>query len=134
VGRCLVREARAALLDDWRRFPAWLGPGLVARLPVAVTAVAFLAFLWWFARREFGNRAACFAVLILATGGEWLAFSQVGVPDLPMTAAFSAAMLLALPWVTRGDGRWLPAAGALLGFAALAKGLVPLALAAPLAP
>ncbi len=115
-------------------FRLGLGADLSPRLPVAATAVAFLAFFWWFTRREFGSRAAWFAALILATGGEWLAFSQVGVTDLPMTAAFSAAMLLALPWVTRGDGRFLPAAGALLGFAVLAKGLVPLALAAPLAP
>jgi 4-amino-4-deoxy-L-arabinose transferase-like glycosyltransferase len=115
-------------------FRLGLGPDLSPRLPVAVTALAFLVFFWWFARREFGNRAAWFAALILATGGEWLAFSQVGVTDLPMTATFSAAMLLALPWATRGDGRFLPAAGALLGFAVLAKGLVPLALAAPLAP
>ena len=111
-----------------------LGPDLAPRLPIALTAVAFLAFFWLFVRREFGSRAAWFAVLILATGGEWLAFSQVGVMDLPMTAAFSAAMLLAMPWVTRRDGRFLPAAGALLGLAVLAKGLVPLALAAPLAP
>jgi 4-amino-4-deoxy-L-arabinose transferase-like glycosyltransferase len=34
--------------------------------------------------------------------------------------------------VARRDGKFLPAAGALLGLAALAKGLVPLALAAPL--
>jgi 4-amino-4-deoxy-L-arabinose transferase-like glycosyltransferase len=115
-------------------FRTGLGPDLAPRLPIALTAVAFLAFFWWFVRREFGSRAACFATLILATGGEWLAFSQVGVTDLPMTATFSAAMLLALPWVTRGDGRFLPAAGALLGLAVLAKGLVPLALAAPLAP
>ncbi len=115
-------------------FRLGLGPDLSPRLPVAATALAFLVFFWWFARREFGSRAAWFAVLILATGGEWLAFSQVGVTDLPMTATFSAAMLLALPWVTRGDGRFLPAAGALLGLAVLAKGLVPLVLAAPLAP
>jgi 4-amino-4-deoxy-L-arabinose transferase-like glycosyltransferase len=115
-------------------FRLGLGPDLSPRLPVASTALAFLVFFFWFARREFGSRAAWFAVLILGTGVEWLAFSQVGVTDLPMTATFSAAMLLALPWVTRRDGRFLPAAGVLLGFAVLAKGLVPLALAAPLAP
>ena len=64
---------------------------------------------------------------------EWLAFSQIGVTDLPLAATFSAAMLLALPWVANGDTRWLPWAGAFLGLAVLAKGLVPLALAAPLA-
>jgi len=51
---------------------------------------------------------------------------------LPLTATFSAAMLLCLPWVGRRDPRYLPAAAAMLGFAVLAKGLVPLALAVPL--
>jgi 4-amino-4-deoxy-L-arabinose transferase-like glycosyltransferase len=50
-----------------------------------------------------------------------------------MTAAFSAAMLLALPWVSKGDPRPLPLAGGLLALAVLAKGLVPLVLAVPLA-
>ena len=62
----------------------------------------------------------------------WVAYSQIGVTDLPLGAAFSAAMLLALPWVARRDTRQLPAAAAMFGLAVLAKGLVPLALAAPL--
>jgi 4-amino-4-deoxy-L-arabinose transferase-like glycosyltransferase len=48
-----------------------------------------------------------------------------------MTATFSAAMLLALPWIGKRDSRFLPVAGAMLGLAVLAKGLVPLVLAAP---
>ncbi len=62
-----------------------------------------------------------------------MGFSQVGVTDLPLTAAFSAAMLLALPWIGKRDGRYLAAAGASLGLAVLAKGLLPLVLAAPVA-
>ncbi len=54
----------------------------------------------------------------------WLAFSHVAVTDLPMSAAFAAAMLLAL------EGADAPA-GILLGIAVLAKGLVPLALFVP---
>jgi 4-amino-4-deoxy-L-arabinose transferase-like glycosyltransferase len=49
-----------------------------------------------------------------------------------MAAAFSAAMLLALPWVGRRDARHLPVAAALLGLAVLAKGPVALVLAVPL--
>ena len=45
-----------------------------------------------------------------------------------MSAAFSAAMLLSLGWLERGERRWLPLAAALLGVAVLAKGLVPLVL------
>jgi 4-amino-4-deoxy-L-arabinose transferase-like glycosyltransferase len=113
-------------------FRLGLGPDLAPRLPVALLAVAFLAFFWWVLRREFGCMAAGCATLILGTSVEWLVFSQVGVTDLPLAATFSAAMLLALPWVRRGETRWLPWAGAFLGLAVLAKGLVPLALAAPL--
>ncbi|MBV8730288.1 MAG: hypothetical protein JO336_10820, partial [Acidobacteriia bacterium] len=38
-----------------------------------------------------------------------------------------------LPWVAKGDARYLPFTAALLGVAVLAKGLVPLVLALPLA-
>jgi 4-amino-4-deoxy-L-arabinose transferase-like glycosyltransferase len=54
------------------------------------------------------------------------------VTDLPLAATFSAAMLLTLPWIAKGETRLLPAASALLGLAVLAKGLVPLVLAFPL--
>ena len=109
-----------------------LGSELAPRLPGALLAVGFLAFYWWTLRREFGGRAAWLASLILGSSGMWVAYSQNGVTDLPLTATFSAAMLLALPWVARRDTRQLPAAAAMFGFAVLAKGLVPLALAAPL--
>jgi len=115
-------------------FRLGLGTELAPRLPVALLAVAFLAFFWWMVRREFGALAAGMATLILGTCGEWLGFSQVGTPDLPLAVAFSAAMLMLLPWIARKDTRLLPAASALLGLAALAKGLTPLVLAAPVVP
>lgn len=113
-------------------FRVGLGPDLAPRLPVALLAAAFLPFFWWILRREFGSIAAGCATLILGTSVEWMVFSQVGVTDLPLTVTFSVAMLLALPWVRKGDTRWLPWTGFFLGLAVLAKGLVPLALAAPL--
>jgi 4-amino-4-deoxy-L-arabinose transferase-like glycosyltransferase len=113
-------------------FRLGLSPELAPRLPVALLAVAFLAFYRWLLAREFGCRAAWMATLILGTSGMWLGYSQVGVTDLPLTATFSTAMLLCLPWVGRADARYLPAASAMLGFAVLAKGLVPVALAVPL--
>jgi 4-amino-4-deoxy-L-arabinose transferase-like glycosyltransferase len=123
-------------LDYWMSaagFRVGLGPELAPRLPVALLSLAFLGFYWWILRREFGPRPALYAALILGTSLGWLGFGQVGVTDLPMTAAFSVAMLLALPWVSKGDSRPLPLASALLGLAVLAKGLVPLVLAMPLA-
>jgi 4-amino-4-deoxy-L-arabinose transferase-like glycosyltransferase len=113
-------------------FRLGIPPDLAPRLPVALMAVGFLAFYWWILRREFGARAAWFATLILGCCGGWLVYSQVGVPDMPVAAAFSAAMLLALPWIGRRDTRNLPVAAALLGLAVLAKGPVALVLAAPL--
>jgi 4-amino-4-deoxy-L-arabinose transferase-like glycosyltransferase len=114
-------------------FRMGLGPELAPRLPVALASVAFLVLYWWLLRNEFGCRAAWMATLILGTCVAWIGFSQVAVTDLPLAAAFSAAMLLAMPWVTKRDTRYLPAAAAMLGLAVLAKGLVPLVLAAPLA-
>ena len=113
-------------------FRLGLPDSLAPRLPVALLAVAFLVFYWWILNREFGCRPAWTAVLILGTSGLWIGYSQVGVTDIPLAAAFSAAMLLALPWVAKRDTRWLPASSALFGLAVLAKGLVPLPLAVPL--
>jgi 4-amino-4-deoxy-L-arabinose transferase-like glycosyltransferase len=114
-------------------FRLGLGPDLAPRLPVALMSVAFLGFYWWALSREFGCRAASLATVILGSSAAWIGFSQTGVTDLPLTATFAAAMLLALPWIGKRDGRWLPVASALLGAATLAKGLVPIALAAPVA-
>lgn len=110
-----------------------LGPELAPRLPVALLAVAFLAFYWWILNREFGCLAASAATWILATGAAWVGFGYAGVTDLPLAATFSAGMLLALPWIGRGDRRWLPAAAVLLGLAMLGKYGVAAVLAAPLA-
>jgi 4-amino-4-deoxy-L-arabinose transferase-like glycosyltransferase len=114
-------------------FRIGLGPDIAPRLPVALMSVAFLVFYWWMLRREFGCAAAWFAALILATSAGWWAYSQSGVTDLPLSAAFSAAMLLSLPWLARRDQRLLPVAAVMMGLAVLAKGPVALVLAAPLA-
>jgi 4-amino-4-deoxy-L-arabinose transferase-like glycosyltransferase len=113
-------------------FRAGLNPELAPRLPVALLSAGFLLFLFWILRREFGARAAFLSTAILATSAGWLAFSHAAVMDLPLAATYSAAMLLCLPWIERGDRRGLAPAAALLGAAVLAKGLVPLVLAAPL--
>lgn len=114
-------------------FRAGLGEEAAPRLPVALVSVGFLAFYWLALRRRYGARAAWFSTAILGTSAGWLAYSYVAVTDVPLAAAFGAAMLLALDWVETGDRRRLPLAAALLGAAVLAKGLVPLVLALPLA-
>ena len=106
-------------------FRAGLDQDLAPRLPVALLSVGFLVYFWIALRRLFGDRPAFFAVAVLATSAGWLAFSHVAVTDLPMAAAFAAAMLAVL------DGRRPALAGIFLGVAVLAKGLVPLALFLP---
>ena len=106
-----------------------LGPDLAPRLPNTLLGWGFLVFLWLFLRREFGDEAALISAAILGTSAGWVAYSYVAVTDIPLSAMFCAAMLIAL--YRRGIA-WSIAAGALLGLAVLAKGLVPLALFAPL--
>jgi 4-amino-4-deoxy-L-arabinose transferase-like glycosyltransferase len=113
-------------------FRAGVGEDLAPRLPVVLASVAFLVFYWRTLRRHFGGPAARYAAAILGTSAGWLAYSYVAVTDLPMSAAFAAAMLVSLDWVQTRDRRRLPLAAALLGIAVLAKGLVPLVLAVPL--
>lgn len=109
-----------------------LGLELAPRLPVALLSIAFVFFYFNTLKRHYGRSSAGHATLLLATSAGWLAYSRVAVFDLPLAATFSAAMLLALPWVESGDRRRLPAASAMLGLAVLAKGLVPLVLVLPL--
>jgi 4-amino-4-deoxy-L-arabinose transferase-like glycosyltransferase len=113
-------------------FKLGLGEDLAPRVPVALLSVAFLVFFQWILSREFGARAAWTAAIILGTSAAWLGSSFIGTTDLPMSAAFSAAMLLSLEWMETGERRRLPLAAGLLGAAVLAKGLVPLVLALPL--
>ena len=110
-------------------FKAGLGLDLAPRLPVAIVSVAFLIFFFVALRAEFGAQAAFFAAAILATSAGWLAYSHVAVTDLPMSAALAAAMLLVMKKSPKRSDILI--AGALLGLAVLAKGLVPLALFFP---
>ena len=114
-------------------FRLGLGPDLAPRLPVALLSLAFLAFFWWMARRQFGCAVAWTATLILGSSAGWCLYSESGVTDIPLSATFSAAMLIGLAWVAKRDTRLLPLAGALFGLAVLAKGPIGLILAAPLA-
>jgi 4-amino-4-deoxy-L-arabinose transferase-like glycosyltransferase len=141
-------------------FKAGFGAELAPRLPVALASVAFLVYFFVVLRREFGDRAAWYSAVILATSAGWLAYSHVAITDLPMSAAFAAAMLglgsvrplahargsvgHATPvrcssMLARGSETFVRAsgvrasvaAGVMLGLAVLAKGLVPLALFIP---
>lgn len=109
-------------------YKAGLDDDLAPRVPVAMVSIAFLIFFFWIAKSEFGEETAAYASIILATCAGWLANGQIGTTDMPLAATFSTAMLLCL----RPGVRRAAVAGAFLGLAVLAKGLVPLVLAAPL--
>lgn len=109
-------------------FRCGLGPDLAPRVPVALLSLGFVSYFFLLLRRSFGHRAAGMSALMLATSGGWLAYSRIAVPDLPMAATFSAAMLLLMiaeSWPA------FAIAGVLLGLAILAKALVPLVLVVP---
>jgi 4-amino-4-deoxy-L-arabinose transferase-like glycosyltransferase len=110
-------------------FKAGLGVDLAPRLPVALVSIAFLIYFFVVLRREFGDRAAWYSATILATSAGWLAYSHIAITDLPMSAAFAAAMFGL--WTDTGGVRAALVAGALLGLAVLAKGLVPVVLFIP---
>ncbi|MCW5977487.1 MAG: glycosyltransferase family 39 protein [Bryobacteraceae bacterium] len=112
-------------------FRVGFGDDLAPRLPVAIASLAFLVFFQRALQAEFGRAAAWYAVAVLATSAGWIAYSQLGLTDLPLTAALGASMLLILRWTGSGRTGLLVCSGAMLGLAALAKGLVPFALAAP---
>ncbi len=114
-------------LEYWGQalaFKLGLGDDLSPRLFNALAGAGFLVFFWRLLRRRFSEDLAWTASLILATTVGWIAESRIAVMDLPLAAALGAAMLLAM------DGA-IVVAGAMLGVAVLAKGLVPLVLVVP---
>jgi len=115
-----------------------LGPDLCGRLPVAFLSLCFLLLCFFLVKREFGSRAAGVSTALLATSAGWIAFSSFCLTDLPLAVFFSLAALLALPLLREEpDARRLKVTllgiGCCIGLGALAKGLVPIALALPFA-
>jgi 4-amino-4-deoxy-L-arabinose transferase-like glycosyltransferase len=115
---------------------AGFGPETAARLPVVALSLAFLAIAYALLRAEFGLKVAAISVVLLASSAAWIAFTDLSLTDLPLAVFFSLAAFLALPLLRTAPDesrlRWrLAAIGGCLGLAALAKGLVPIGLAAP---
>jgi len=123
--------------EPWFEKPAllyWMGAlahqtgvaeDLAVRWPVGLLAVGFLLLFFERLRGPFGEGAAALSTAILATSAGYAAYSNAGVFDLPLTAAVGAALLCLSDWAENADeDRYLPAFGALLGVAVLAKGLV----------
>lgn len=129
--------------EPWFEKPAllyWMGaaammagvePDQATRYPVAALSVLFLLFFHWRLKKVFDETTADLSAAVLLTSAGWVAFSQAGVFDLPLTASVGAALLLLLEWAgDPDDKRKLPWFGALLGLSVLAKGLAGPAVAA----
>ena len=91
-------------------------------------SLAFLILFFRTTREEFDKPTAATATTILATSAGWVAYSDAGVFDAPVTVFTSAALLTLFPWIRNPDSRntrrCMPVFGALLGLAVLSKGLV----------
>jgi len=114
-------------------FQSGLGDDAAPRFFLALLSVGFLFLYFRLLREELTIEAATFSTTILAAGAAWLAYSRTAVTDIPLSVSFALAMLLTMEWQRTGNPRRLAWAGLAMGFAILAKGLVPIVLAAPLA-
>jgi 4-amino-4-deoxy-L-arabinose transferase-like glycosyltransferase len=113
---------------------AGLGDDLAPRLLTALAGALFPFAAVWLLGRFAGGETAWTAAPMLAMTGGWLGYTQVGVTDLPLAITFTSALWLGVAWLEGKTGRGgLAAAGAMLGLAVLAKGLVGVALMAPFA-
>ena len=112
-------------------FRLGLGPDVAPRLPVALLSAAFLLLQLLLLRRLLDERTAWLAALMNATTAGWVAYSKIGVTDLPLAVFFQLAVLLA--WLSLKEPAPAARYGAAVCLAAavLAKGLVPLVLFLP---
>jgi 4-amino-4-deoxy-L-arabinose transferase-like glycosyltransferase len=112
----------------------WFGVNeLAARLPVALTATLTVLLLYFVTRRVASEAAGFMTALVLATSGMFIGYARVVSPDMPLTAAMTAALLAGfLATEARGRRRtlWWLASFAAMALGVLAKGLPGVALVA----
>lgn len=150
IGRAMAESGDWITPRLWGEFPWFEKPALLywmvalgtksglpdewaARAPVALLSLAFLAFFYWRLRIEFSEAVALYSTIVLATSAGWIVYGQLALTDLPMSAWLAISLLLLMPWWRRGEMHTLWWAGAAMGMAVLAKGLVPLVVALPVA-
>lgn len=101
-----------------------LSSEVAARFPVALCGALFACFFWWGLYKLKREAEAPVAAVLLAASAGWMAVGNVAATDMPLAACFNAALLAAMVWLETDKRRWAIAAGAFLGLALLAKGLV----------
>ena len=102
---------------------------VTARLPAALAAALFFGFWFWFARRFYGDCAAKFSCLILATTIGWIGFGRAAAMDMLLATTLAAALGLLALWLWEKDTRGLYGFYSLLAVATLAKGPLAVGLA-----
>lgn len=99
-----------------------------ARLPVACLATLMVFAVYLFLSR-FRPAARTDGALMVASSALVIGFGRGASTDMPLTAAFTVAMLAWFAWRTTDHRGWLIAAYAAIGVGTLAKGPVAPALA-----
>jgi 4-amino-4-deoxy-L-arabinose transferase-like glycosyltransferase len=100
-----------------------------ARLPSAVDAFALVFAVYWFLRR-FRPGFELDGALMLASSAGIIGYARAASMDLPLTAAFTIAMLAWYGWFEGGHRGYLAAFYGFIAIAMLAKGPIAPALAA----
>ena len=99
----------------------------VARLPVALSAIALCLLTALFGAWAFGRRAGCYAGLCLATCAGIFLFTRIQIPDVMLTATTALAMWAFLRALDPAEPRprlWAFLMAASLGVGLLLKSLV----------
>jgi 4-amino-4-deoxy-L-arabinose transferase-like glycosyltransferase len=99
-----------------------------ARLPSALFAAALLVMLFTFCRRQYGERTAALAVLVVATAPLYFAFARIVIFDMTLAFFVCGAVLSGFLAETSSDDRsrrrWWALSAACAGVATLVKGPV----------
>jgi 4-amino-4-deoxy-L-arabinose transferase-like glycosyltransferase len=94
-----------------------------ARLPSVFDAFLMVLAVYWFLRR-FRPGSQLDGALILATSAGIVGFARAASTDMPLTAAFTVAMLAWYAWFESGDKKYLAIFYGFLALGTLAKGPV----------
>jgi len=100
-----------------------------ARLPSVALTILMVLFIYFWSRR-FYRGMQLDAALITAASAMVIGFSRGASTDMPLTAAFTIAMLSWFAWYKERDRAWLLAFYFFLGVGTLVKGPVAVFLAA----
>lgn len=111
-----------------RAFLHWygLGPSLeaatfVSRFPIVLVALIGAAFVYRWAREQFGRKAGLLALMLFAFDPNILAHSGLATTDLLLTVGGFVAVYAATRWMSKKHWQWGTLSGLAAGFALASK-------------